>query len=529
MATERLPTEAEAAEAEARRLQKLEALRLKRMNIDGGDADTFLSTDEEGDDSDGGGGGGGGRVTPVDGRHRGGDDLDDGGDGGWASGTASDSDDGDGGDGDAAVLADATRRAGAATAAAGDDAVPYAFASCPASAAELAALFRGRTAAQRATVLGRLRVCFAPALDADNRRRLDGLLRTVLARLDGLAAAATAAAAAVAAAGDGGGGGAGAKASPADALAAAATEMDHLLPQVHALGALHPPTVIAWARARVLGAYEALLAACDAAGAVGGAAAMGAAGGGPTGGRHGGGGGGGGGLASAWTAGDLLALRAVARLFPGSDAGHAVTSPLAVLLNGALTWAPLVGAADLAVATYAAGVAAELASAANRYSGEAVRFAVAVVTAAGGGGGGGHPYTAPSALPPPVGELRRQLLAAADDGVPAGGGGGDGDAAAAGADAPPALPALTLPMTVPAAADAATDAPVFLACAAAAVELLAGFGYGGALPAVDVALAPAAAAAGALGAAIRGLPPGPPPPPPPWWPSAPAPPPSPPT
>lgn len=200
-----------------------------------------------------------------------------------------------------------------------DDALPFVYKSCPKSLAQLESLFTSLTPAQRSIVVDRLRRCFAVALDpTKNKALLCGLLSALLERIDAVT----------------------------PLVATGASEIACLLPHVHALSAVSPDITLQWARDHVLNAYEKLVSAMENSTP----------------------------FSSTWDLAVLQRLRAVSKLYPGSDHRHCVTTPLCILLSAALSHGNIETDGDRATGVFISFILVELLSQAQRHSGELLDF-----------------------------------------------------------------------------------------------------------------------------------------------------------
>ncbi|KAK9839415.1 hypothetical protein WJX81_000656 [Elliptochloris bilobata] len=200
-------------------------------------------------------------------------------------------------------------------------ALPYLL-GLPASYEEFAALVAGRPAEELSAAMGRMRACNAAALSADNRRRLQEFYG-VLVQHFALRA--------------------GARPLPLDELDVLTVHLLALTPEV-------PVYAATVARARLQRLLDRLAAALRGSPADG---------------------------ASAWPgARGLLLLKLWATLFPASDRRHAVLTPAALVAGACLALCPLARASDVAQGLFLASLALHLTAPAQRLAPEALTFAV---------------------------------------------------------------------------------------------------------------------------------------------------------
>ncbi len=201
------------------------------------------------------------------------------------------------------------------------DSVPYFFETCPSESSELAELLDIASVNLRGIIVERLVKCFAVSVDPSvNGPKLQRLLSLLLYRVHGLSRRGI------------------------GKLSLAAEEIDVLSKHIYVLASKYPSIAIEWSREQLYEMYNALQIKPKRA------------------------------LSKCWGVSQLLVLRLVSRIFPGSDVRHAVATPLLLLLSEALSRCKHKNDVDFAVACFICSIALELSAASTRISGQLMDF-----------------------------------------------------------------------------------------------------------------------------------------------------------
>lgn len=200
------------------------------------------------------------------------------------------------------------------------ESVPYFFDECPSTAAELTSWLNSASVSLRGVIVERLLKCFAISLNPSvNGPKLQNLLGLLLSRVVDLSGQVV-------------------------NLASAAEEVDLLSKHIHTLSSKYPFVAIEWSREQLYESYTKLQ--CNPASA----------------------------LSDCWNISDVIVLRLLSRLFPGSDVRHSIATPLHLLLSEALSRCQSRNDQAYALGFFVCSVAVELSASSARLSGQVVDF-----------------------------------------------------------------------------------------------------------------------------------------------------------